>query len=111
MYLLQGNGDDIVVKQGDIKNVNATHFDLSKKAMGVVDQNVKASKKLVESELTALTNFVLHKKALVQWNLRDRVPGAVKNLDEALANLRDPAGEECMVKDAPHSTDEPAKRA
>jgi hypothetical protein len=102
VYLLQGNGDDIVVKQEDIKSDGVGNFDLSKKAMGVIDKSVKSSKKLADSEVTALVNYVIKQKAMVQWNLRDRIPGAAADLDLALANLKDPAGKNLWFK-MPHT--------
>ena len=102
VYLLQGNGQDIVIKQEDIKAANATHFDLSKKAMGVIDKNVKASKKLSENEVQALARYVIKQKALVHFQMKDRLPGATSDLDQALANLRDASLRQVWFK-MPHT--------
>jgi hypothetical protein len=98
VYLLQGNGDDIVVKNENITMDDSKHFDLSKKAMGVVDKNVKSSEKLTDNELNALIGYVRRQKAFVQMQLKDRLPGAADDLDLALQKLSNPATKNVWYK-------------
>ncbi|HEY4356298.1 MAG TPA: hypothetical protein VGN16_11160 [Acidobacteriaceae bacterium] len=87
VFLLEGNGPKIVVKREELNEKDAKHFDLSRKAMGVIDKDVKASHRLSARELAALTGFVAHQKHEVNTQMMGRLPGATADLDLALNAL------------------------
>ena len=88
VYLLQGGGQELVVKKEPISSANAKHFELSRKAMGVVDKNVKDSQRLSENEVKVLQIYVGNQRAAVQFRLMNRLPGASEDLETAIGDLK-----------------------
>lgn len=84
VYLVKGNGPAIVVKREEIHGNESQHFDLNRKAMGVIDKDVKASHRLSVRELAALTSFIAHERHRISLELNGRLPGGTADLDTAL---------------------------
>ena len=84
VFLLHGNGPDIVIKKEEIQQKNAAHFELNRKAMGVIDKKVKASHMLSQREIAALTSFIASERHQMGLWIQGRLPGATEDLETAL---------------------------